>query len=96
MPKTLGKREMVLYLLYARRRLSNKGSINKCDEKYQFWQQENHPIECFNTEILESKKKYIHENPLRAGIVRNEWDYVYSSAIDYYCNKNGLLALDFV
>ncbi len=50
------------------------GAINKRNEKYQFWQQENHPIECFNTEILESKKKYIHENPLRAGIVRNEWE----------------------
>ena len=72
------------------------GEKNKRNEKYQFWQQDNHPVECFSNEVLESKKKYIHENPLRAGLVRNEWDYMYSSAIDYYCDGKGLLEIAFV
>jgi REP element-mobilizing transposase RayT len=74
----------------------SKGSKNSKNEKYQFWQQGNHPVECSSAEILDSKKKYIHENPLRAGWVRNEWDYVYSSAIDYYTDKKGLLKIDYV
>ncbi|MDH5367172.1 MAG: transposase [Cyclobacteriaceae bacterium] len=34
---------------------------NKRNENYQFWRQENHPVECFYSEILESKKRYIHK-----------------------------------
>jgi len=45
---------------------------NKRNDKYQFWQQENHPIECSNKDILESKIKYLHENPIGARIVKNE------------------------
>ena len=71
------------------------GERNKRNENYQFWRQENHPIECSTIEILESKKKYIHENPLRAGLVHNEWEYVYSSAADYADNRKGPLEIDF-
>jgi putative transposase len=53
------------------------GAKNTRNDNYQFWQQDNHPEECFSTAMLESKMKYIHENPLRAGFVRNEWDYMY-------------------
>jgi len=72
------------------------GERNKRNEKYQFWQQDNHPEECTTTEMLESKLKYVHENPMRAGLVRQEWDYVYSSAIDYYTSQKGLVKIDFV
>jgi len=72
------------------------GELNKRNENYQFWQQENHPIECSTSDILESKIKYLHENPVRAGIVRNEWEYVYSSGIDYYSKEKGLLMIEYL
>jgi REP element-mobilizing transposase RayT len=72
------------------------GQRNKRNDMYQFWQQDNHPEECTTAEMLESKLTYVHENPKRAGLVRQEWDYVYSSAIDYYTNQKGLLKIDFV
>ena len=72
------------------------GEKNNRNENYQFWQQDNHPIECDGNDILDSKMKYLHENPVRAGIVRNKWDYVYSSAIDYYTNEKGLLKIDYI
>ena len=72
------------------------GEKNKRNENYQFWQQDNHPIECSDNQILESKMKYVHENPVRAGLVRNEWDYIYSSAIDYYTKEKGLIKIDYV
>ena len=72
------------------------GERNKRNERYQFWQQENHPVECSTGEVLQSKIKYLHENPIRAGWVRNEWDYVYSSGIDYYSKEKGLLEIAFL
>jgi hypothetical protein len=40
--------------------------------------------------------KYLHENPIRAGLVRNESDYIYSSGIDYFTKEKGLLFIDFL
>ena len=34
--------------------------------------------------LLEQKLRYIHENPVRAGLVREATEYVWSSASDYY------------
>jgi hypothetical protein len=39
---------------------------------------------------------YLHENPVRAGIVRMEKDYLYSSGIDYYGDEKGLIEIDFL
>ena len=72
------------------------GESNNRNEKYQFWQQENHPVECFSNDILESRFKYLHENPVRAGIVGFEHEYIYSSGIDYYSDQKGLLEIDFM
>lgn len=72
------------------------GEHNKRNEQHQFWQQENQPIECSSHEILQSKLKYLHENPVRAGWVRNEWEYVYSSGLDYYHGGKGLIELDMI
>ena len=33
--------------------------------------------------FIQQKINYIHENPVRAGIVENEEDYLYSSARNY-------------
>jgi len=72
------------------------GERNKRNNEYQFWQQDNHPVECSTNEILESRIKYLHENPIRARIVWFEGDYVYSSGIDYYKEEKGLVELDLV
>ena len=72
------------------------GERNNRNEDYQFWQQENHPVECATLEILKSRLIYLHENPVRAGIVRNEQDYLYSSGIDYYTEGKGLIEIVFI
>lgn len=33
--------------------------------------------------MIESKMNYIHENPVKSGIVENPEDYLYSSARNY-------------
>ena len=72
------------------------GEKNNRNKDYQFWQQDNHPIECDTNEILETRLTYLHENPVRAGLVRYEQDYLYSSGIDYYAEGKGLIEIDFV
>ena len=72
------------------------GEGNHRNKDYQFWQQDNHPIELDHDEIIQSKMDYLHENPVRAGIVRMEKDYIYSSGIDYYGDEKGLIEIDFL
>ncbi|HHN48148.1 MAG TPA: hypothetical protein ENN08_04340 [Bacteroidales bacterium] len=62
---------------------------NKTGE-YQAWTHENHAIEATSIAFIESKVEYIHENPVRTGIVRNPEDYIYSSA-PVYAGYDGLI-----
>lgn len=66
------------------------------NKDFQFWQQDNHPVECSTDEILESRMIYLHANPVRAGIVRFEQDYLYSSGIDYFGGAKGLIDIDYL
>jgi putative transposase len=68
------------------------GKRNANNQKYQFWQQHNQPIELNNNFIMQQKLDYIHRNPVEAGFVREAEDYPYSSAIDYAGGK-GLVKL---
>ena len=72
------------------------GEKNNRNKEYQFWQQDNHPVQCDTNDILDSRINYLHENPVRAAIVRRGQDYLYSSAIDYYTQESGLMEVDFV
>jgi REP element-mobilizing transposase RayT len=58
--------------------------------KYQVWTHDNHAIEVTSNSFIESKVTYIHENPVKAGIVSSPEDYIYSSA-PVYAGKDGLL-----
>jgi hypothetical protein len=46
-----------------------------------------------NRRIYESKVNYIHMNPVRAGLVEKEAEYLLSSAGDFYGTRNGYLQL---
>lgn len=71
------------------------GTANNRNKTYQFWRQDNHPIELFSSNFIEQKLDYIHNNALAAGIVDKAEEYVYSSARDYYNGKScGLLNIE--
>jgi len=72
------------------------GEENKRNRDYQFWQQNNHPIELSTNEMIDQRLNYLHENPVKSGFVRNAEEYVYSSAIDYYSKESGLIEIDFI
>ena len=71
----------------------NAGSHNPNNTKYQFWRQDNHPIECYTAEVTQQKLDYIHNNPVETGIVQFAEQYVYSSAVNY-ADGQGLLEVE--
>jgi REP element-mobilizing transposase RayT len=81
------------WMLWMFKRAGQRNSNNK---NFQFWQQDNHPIELYGYEALKLKLNYLHDNPVRAGIVYESWHYKYSSAINYCTDTNGILELELV
>ncbi|MFT5877631.1 MAG: putative transposase, partial [Dokdonia sp.] len=52
-----------------------------------------HAEHIYSNKFIEQKLNYIHQNPVRAGLVLNEEDYVYSSAINYK-GGDGIIQVD--
>ncbi|MEO5906515.1 MAG: transposase [Saprospiraceae bacterium] len=50
---------------------------------HQFWMHDNHAEELITLLFTVQKLNYIHMNPVRAGLVDNSWDWVYSSSRNY-------------
>jgi len=69
------------------------GAYNSNNEKYQFWQQNNHPIELSTEEMFNQRLDYLHYNPVESGAITHPPDYFYSSAVDYYTDQKGLLPI---
>jgi putative transposase len=82
------RRDWLLYLFqyFAKHNTNNRD--------FQFWQQDNHPIALWTLSVMWQKLNYIHLNPVRAGLVKESTDYVYSSATNYYTREKGLLDID--
>jgi len=49
----------------------------------QIWTHENHGEHIYSQKFIEQKLNYIHNNPVRSGIVEKAEDYLYSSARNY-------------
>lgn len=56
---------------------------HKDKQSNQIWTHENHAELIYSQKFIEQKVEYIHENPVRAGIVAKPEDYLYSSARNY-------------
>ena len=82
------RKEWMLYLF------AKAGQQNSNNKNFQFWRQDNHPIELDpHLNMFEERIDYLHNNPVKAGWVTNASDYLYSSAIDYEGGK-GLIEID--
>lgn len=67
---------------------------NGNNKRYQFWRQDNHPIELdMHTGLFRQKLEYIHTNPVEAGPVEEPSFYIYSSAANYE-GRSGILEVE--
>ncbi len=85
---TESRREWLLY------RFEYAGKFDNRIENYRLWQDKSHPIELDTTEMLEQRILYIHENPVRTGIVAKAEEYLYSSARNY-ADLDAIMEIDF-
>ena len=69
------------------------GEKNSRNKDYQFWQQENHPVQLSTIPFTLAKLNYIHNNSVKAGIVEKPEDYLLSSGRDYF-GMRGLLSIE--
>lgn len=83
------RKKWMLYMM------TSTGLKNGNNKDWQFWQQNNHPIELSSNFIAEQKLEYLHYNPVSAGYVESPEHWLYSSAKDYY-GKKGLLDVEFI
>lgn len=65
----------------------------KKDGSILFWQEGYHGEEIRTKEFYETKERYIHLNPVRAGIVSKEEEYSYSSCATRYGVVKGEIEL---
>jgi len=70
------------FKLHARQHSKNK--------TYQVWTHENHAVYLYGPKFIREKIDYIHNNPVRSGIVEKAEDYLYSSA-RYYAGLDCVL-----
>jgi putative transposase len=75
--------------------MRDAGMKNSNNNDWQFWQQHNMPLEIDSNEMFYRVMNYIHRNPVKAGFVRHEKDWLYSSAGDFHGQK-GLIDLSFI
>ena len=73
----------------------NAAFEHKRNSEYQFWTHENHAEYIYSTKFIEQKLDYIHNNPVRAGIVEKPEEYLYSSAKNY-ADEEGLLKTEII
>jgi len=67
---------------------------HKRNSNYQFWTHENHAVELSTNEMIDQRLNYTHQNPVKAGIVDNAEDYIYSSARNYCDDMDCLIEVD--
>jgi len=71
------RRDWMLY------RFEFAGKFDNRISNYRFWQDKSHPVELVTTEMINQRINYIHENPVRTGLVATAEEYLFSSARNY-------------
>jgi REP element-mobilizing transposase RayT len=76
-------------------RLIRIGRNNRKNKDFQLWQQPYHAVELSTNEMMDQRLDYIHNNPVKAGLVDVQEEWAWSSATDYYGGK-GLLEITYL
>ena len=64
---------------------------NKQYREFHLWNSNNYPVLLYSPKVYEQKRSYIHQNPVRSGMVARPEYYLYSSACPdspLKCNKS--------
>ncbi len=71
------------------------GKFNTNNREFQLWVQDNYPTALWSPAVIQQKVNYVHNNPVRAGIVAEASHYLCSSSSNYLTNnERGLLKVE--
>jgi putative transposase len=62
---------------------ASRSSFHSGRAEYQVWQEGSHPEAIYDDDFARQKIEYIHNNPIKAGLVNEAEDWPYSSARTY-------------
>jgi len=65
-------------------------------QKRKFWMSRFYNEEIINSEMFKTKLEYIHNNPVKAGLVEDPVDYKYSSARNYLLEDHSIMKIELV
>lgn len=77
-------------------KFATAGSNNSNVKKYQFWQQNNQPIEIWSNHVFEKNLNYVHMNPVKSQFVSDPTEWRYSSARNNVEGKVYYLEIDVI
>ncbi len=69
------------------------GMNNSNNKDFQFWQQDNRPIQLSTNQMIDKRLDYIHQNPVKEEYVWEPEHYPFSSAVNY-SGERGLLEVE--
>jgi hypothetical protein len=69
-------------------------SPKKKNWEYQIWEDGYDDLGVYSAKVLRTKIDYIHNNPVRKGLVKRPEDYLYSSARNYILNDHSVIKVD--
>jgi len=64
------------------------------ENDYRLWKPRFDDLIITTEKLLKIKMDYIHNNPVKAGLVASAVDWKYSSAVDWLTDKDGLAKID--
>jgi len=64
------------------------------DGKFQLWKRRFDDVIIYSEDQFKIKLDYIHNNPVREGLVSDPVDWTYSSASDWLSGKAGIIKID--
>ena len=82
----LSSRKMKTYARFKNRFIDNG--------RFRFWMRGYDDLGIYSERQFRIKLEYIHNNPLKAGLVGRAEDYVFSSARDWIDGSTGLITVD--
>jgi len=64
------------------------------DGRFNLWKRRFDDLIVYSQKQFKTKPEYIHDNPVRAGLVSNAIDWKFSSARDWLLDQRGLIEID--
>ena len=64
------------------------------ENDYKLWKPRFDDLIVTSERQLKIKMEYIHNNPVKAGLVEQAEDWTYSSAVDWLTDRSGLITID--